>query len=147
MRKRVFFLSSLMMAILGVWGQKFEQLGTSLPTPNTYRTASGAPGKDYWQQRADYKIELTLDDVKQEIEGTETITYFNQSPDPLDYLWLQLDQNFRAQDSETPLVTEYFMKDSVSSKELFTIQNNFDGGFRIDKVLDEIGRASCRERV
>ena len=122
------------------WGQKFEQLGTSLPTPNTYRTASGAPGKDYWQQRADYKIELTLDDVKQEIEGTETITYFNQSPDPLDYLWLQLDQNFRAQDSETPLVTEYFMKNSLSSKELFTIQNNFDGGFRIDKVLDDAGQ-------
>ena len=147
MRKRVFFLSSLMMAILGVWGQtpaqwgqKFEQLGTSLPTPNTYRTASGAPGKDYWQQRADYKIELTLDDVKQQIEGTEAITYFNQSPDPLDYLWLQLDQNFRAQDSETPLVTEYFMKDSVSAKELFTIQNNFDGGFRIDKVLDDAGQ-------
>jgi len=111
-----------------------------LPTPNTYRTASGAPGKDYWQQRADYKIELTLDDVKQQIEGTEAITYFNQSPDPLDYLWLQLDQNFRAQDSETPLVTEYFMKDSVSAKELFTIQNNFDGGFRIDKVLDEAGQ-------
>jgi hypothetical protein len=147
MRKRVFFLSSLMMAILGVWGQtpaqwgqKFEQLGTSLPTPNTYRTASGAPGKDYWQQRADYKIELTLDDIKQEIEGTETITYFNQSPDPLDYLWLQLDQNFRAQDSETPLVTEYFMKNSLSSKELFSIQNNFDGGFRIDKVLDDAGQ-------
>ena len=147
MRKRVFFLSSLMMAILVVsgqtsaqWGQKFEQLGTSLPTPNTYRTASGAPGKDYWQQRADYKIELTLDDVKQEIEGTETITYFNQSPDPLDYLWLQLDQNFRAQDSETPLVTEYFMKNSLSSKELFAIQNNFDGGFRIDKVLDDAGQ-------
>jgi|TARA_B110000261_G_scaffold12949_1_gene13136 hypothetical protein len=147
MRKRAFFLSILMMAILGVWGQtptqwgqKFEQLGTSLPTPNTYRTASGAPGKDYWQQRADYKIELTLDDVKQQIEGTEAITYFNQSPDPLDYLWLQLDQNFRAQDSETPLVTEYFMKDSVSAKELFTIQNNFDGGFRIDKVLDEAGQ-------
>ena len=147
MRKRAFFLSILMMAILGVWGQtptqwgqKFEQLGTSLPTPNTYRTASGAPGKDYWQQRADYKIELTLDDVKQQIEGTEAISYFNQSPDPLDYLWLQLDQNFRAQDSETPLVTEYFMKDSVSAKELFTIQNNFDGGFRIDKVLDEAGQ-------
>ena len=147
MRKRAFFLSILMMAILGVWGQtptqwgqKFEQLGTSLPTPNTYRTASGAPGKDYWQQRADYKIELTLDDVKQQIEGTEAITYFNQSPDPLDYLWLQLDQNFRAQDSETPLVTEYFMKDSVSAKELFTIHNNFDGGFRIDKVLDEAGQ-------
>ena len=147
MRKRAFFLSILMMAILGVWGQtpaqwgqKFEQLGTSLPTPNTYRTASGAPGKDYWQQRADYKIELTLDDVKQQIDGTEVITYFNQSPDPLEYLWLQLDQNFRAQDSETPLVTANFMKDSLSSKELFSIQNNFDGGFRIDKVLDDAGQ-------
>ena len=111
-----------------------------MPTPNTYRTASGAPGKDYWQQRADYKIELTLNDVKQQIEGTEAITYFNQSPDPLDYLWLQLDQNFRAQDSETPLVTEYFMKDSVSAKELFTIQNNFYWVCRIDKVLVEAGQ-------
>ena len=147
MRKSAFFLGGLMMSILGVWGQssaqwgqKFEQLGTSLPTPNTYRTASGAPGKDYWQQRADYKIELTLDDEKQKIVGTEAITYFNQSPDPLDYLWLQLDQNFRAQDSETPLVTANFMKDSLSSKELFSIQNNFDGGFRIDKVLDDAGQ-------
>ena len=147
MKKSAFFLGSLMMAILGAlgqtpaqWGQKFEQLGTSLPTPNTYRTASGAPGKDYWQQRADYKIELTLDDVKQQIDGTEVITYFNQSPDPLEYLWLQLDQNFRAQDSETPLVTANFMKDSLSSKELFSIQNNFDGGFRIDKVLDDAGQ-------
>ena len=78
-----------------------------------------------------------MDDAKQQIEGTEAITYFNQSPDPLDYLWLQLDQNFRAQDSETPLVTANFMKDSLSSKDLFTIQNNFDGGFRIDEVLDE----------
>tara|TARA_X000001036_G_scaffold204452_2_gene192083 strand:+ start:4048 stop:6258 length:2211 start_codon:yes stop_codon:yes gene_type:complete len=147
MRKCILFLGGLMMSIPTVWGQpsaqwgqKFEQLGPTLPTPNTYRTASGAPGKDYWQQRADYKIELTLDDAKQQIEGTEAITYFNQSPDPLDYLWLQLDQNFRAQDSETPFVTANFMKDSLSSKDLFTIQNNFDGGFRIDEVLDEAGQ-------
>ncbi|MAJ52075.1 MAG: aminopeptidase [Flammeovirgaceae bacterium] len=147
MRKCILFLGGLMMSIPTVWGQpsakwgqKFEQLGPTLPTPNTYRTASGAPGRDYWQQRADYKIELTLDDAKQQIEGTEAITYFNQSPDPLDYLWLQLDQNFRAQDSETPFVTANFMKDSLSSKDLFTIQNNFDGGFRIDEVLDEAGQ-------
>ena len=82
---------------------------------------------------------MILDDLKQEIKGTEIITYFNQSPDPLDYLWMQLDQNFRAQSSETPLVTTNFMKDSLSSKELFTIQNNFEGGFQIDKVLDEAG--------
>ena len=144
--KRVLLFGALIVPILaalgqsyGQWGQKFEQLGTKLPTPNTYRTASGAPGKDYWQQRADYKIEVILDDLKQEIKGTENITYFNQSPDPLDYLWLQLDQNFRAQSSETPLVTTNYMKDSLSSKELFTIQNNFEGGFQIDKVLDEAG--------
>ena len=147
MRECILFLGGVMISILAVsgqpsvkWGQKFEQLGTALPTPNTFRTASGAPGKDYWQQRADYKIELRLDDLKQQIEGTETITYFNQSPDPLDYLWLQLDQNFRSQDSETPLVTANFMKDTLSSKELFIIQNNFDGGFQIDGVLDEVGR-------
>ena len=146
MSKSFLLLGALVMPILaalgqsyGQWGQKFEQLGTKLPTPNTYRTASGAPGKDYWQQRADYKVEVILDDLKQEIKGTENITYFNQSPDPLDYLWLQLDQNFRAQSSETPLVTTNYMKDSLSSKELFTIQNNFEGGFQIDKVLDEAG--------
>ena len=102
--KSFLLLGALIMPILaalgqsyGKWGQKFEQLGSKLPTPNTYRTASGAPGKDYWQQRADYKIEVILDDLKHEIKGTENITYFNQSPDPLDYLWFQLEQNFRAQ--------------------------------------------------
>ena len=146
MSKSFLILGALFLPILaalgqsyGKWGQKFEQLGPKLPTPNTYRTASGAPGKDYWQQRADYKIEVILDDLEQEINGTEVITYFNQSPDPLDYLWLQLDQNVRAQSSETPLVTTNLMKDSFSSKELFTIQNNFEGGFQIDKVLDEAG--------
>ena len=84
---------------------------------------------------------MTLDDVKQEIEGTETITYFNPVPRSIGlFMATRLDQNFRAQESETPLVTEYFMKNSLSSKELFTIQNNFDGGFRIDKVLDDAGQ-------
>ena len=72
---------------------RFEQMGTELPTPNTYRTASGAPGKDYWQQKADYDIKVELDDVNQKIIGTEIITYTNKSPDELRYLWLQLDQN------------------------------------------------------
>jgi len=72
---------------------RFEQMGTELPTPNTYRTASGAPGKDYWQQKADYDIKAELDDVNQKIIGTEVITYTNKSPDELRYLWLQLDQN------------------------------------------------------
>jgi hypothetical protein len=72
---------------------RFEQMGTELPTPNTYRTASGAPGKDYWQQKADYDIKAELDDTNQKIIGTEVITYTNKSPDELRYLWLQLDQN------------------------------------------------------
>ncbi len=74
-------------------GNKFEQLGTILPTPNVYRTASGAPGSAYWQQRADYDIEAYLDEDKHRLKGSETITYFNNSPDDLDYIWLQLDEN------------------------------------------------------
>jgi hypothetical protein len=74
-------------------GNKFEQLGTILPTPNEYRTASGAPGPKYWQQRCDYNIQCKLDEDKQWLTGSETITYFNNSPDVLTYLWLQLDEN------------------------------------------------------
>src|ERR1051325_4477067 len=74
-------------------GNKFEQLGTILPTPNEYRTASGAPGPKYWQQRADYDIKCELDETNLRLTGKETIVYFNNSPDQLSYLWLQLDEN------------------------------------------------------
>jgi hypothetical protein len=74
-------------------GNKFEQLGTILPTPNEYRTASGAPGTKYWQQRADYDIKATLDEKNLMLHGAEIITYFNNSPDVLTYIWLQLDEN------------------------------------------------------
>src|SRR5687767_1916791 len=74
-------------------GYRFEQLGTMIQDPNMYRSASGAPGPKYWQQRADYDITATLDDEKQRLTGSETITYYNNSPDPLTYLWLQLDEN------------------------------------------------------
>ena len=74
-------------------GNKFEQLGTILPTPNEYRTASGAPGPKYWQQRADYDIKATLDEKNLMLHGAETITYSNNSPDVLTYIWLQLDEN------------------------------------------------------
>ena len=79
---------------------KFRQLEEVLPTPNTYRTASGAPGHAYWQQRADYAIRATLDEAKREISGSGTITYHNQSPDTLGYLWVQLDQNIYKPDSD-----------------------------------------------
>jgi hypothetical protein len=74
-------------------GNKFEQLGPILPTPNEYRTASGAPGTKYWQQRVDYDIKAELDETNFKLKGSETITYYNNSPDVLTYLWLQLDEN------------------------------------------------------
>ena len=80
---------------------KFAQLETMLPTPNEYRSANGAPGPKYWQQRADYNIRISLDDAKQAITGSETITYTNLSPDVLPYLWVQLDQNILAKNSMT----------------------------------------------
>jgi hypothetical protein len=80
-------------ASFGQHGNKFEPLGTLLPTPNEYRTASGAPGSRYWQQRVDYNIKCELDEKNLALSGNETITYFNNSPDNLDYLWLQLDEN------------------------------------------------------
>ncbi|WP_339793048.1 M1 family metallopeptidase [uncultured Imperialibacter sp.] len=126
------------------WGQKFEQMGTMLPTPNTYRTASGAPGREYWQQKADYDISVTLNDNNQSVTGEETITYHNQSPDQLKYLWLQLDQNMRAKDSNTPLVSSSSMPDTISGKSLqqrITRDQDFDGGFKIASVKTVDGKA------
>lgn len=74
-------------------GNKFEALGTMLPTPNEYRTASGAPGNKYWQQRCDYDIKCELDEANLKLLGSEMVTYYNNSPDVLTYLWLQLDEN------------------------------------------------------
>lgn len=128
----------------GEWKQKFEQLGTMLPTPNTYRTASGAPGIDYWQQRADYKIDVTIDDETQMLYGEEEITYYNNSPDVLRYLWVQLDQNMRANNSTTPLVTPSKMSNSYSGKRLQSLTNSYtnskgekyNGGYEISYVRD-----------
>ena len=118
------------------WEQKFEQLGTMLPTPNVYRTASGAPGHQYWQQKADYKMKIALDDNNQTITGSETITYYNNSPDDLEYLWVQLDQNMRARDSDSPLIGQSGMRDTLSSFAVFRLtgDSDYDGGFKIKSV-------------
>ena len=79
---------------------KFRQLDELLPTASTVRTASGAPGQAYWQQRADYTIRATLDEANRAIRASETITYHNNSPDTLNYLWLQLDQNIYKPNSD-----------------------------------------------
>ncbi len=116
--------------------EKFAQLEELLPSANSYRTASGAPGHEYWQQKADYVMDIVLDDEKQIIRGEETITYWNNSPDQLNYLWLQLDQNVRAKDSDTHLINERRMNSTMNRKEIDKWNNEFDGGFNIEHVLD-----------
>jgi hypothetical protein len=81
-------------------GNKFEQLGAMLPSPNEYRGMDGAPGPEYWQQRVDYDIECTLDTKERRLDGQELITYHNQSPNILRYLWLQLDENQHKPDAD-----------------------------------------------
>ena len=121
---------------------KFRQLYNEFSTPNDYRTASGAPGTAYYQQRADYVMDIKIVDETQRLYGEETITYTNNSPDVLAYLWVQLDQNIRKKDSPSLLKNSQSM-DQVS--QLSTFANNhlgdpFDGGFNIEHVLDAQGK-------
>ena len=120
---------------------KFAQLETMLPTPNSYRTASGAPGPDYWQQRADYDIKVTLDDAKQAITGRETITYTNLSPDALPYLWVQLDQNIFEKNSIANTTQVGQLQDKMSFQAVESMTSDFDGGFKIESVTGKDGRA------
>jgi hypothetical protein len=120
---------------------KFRQLEEILPTPNEQRAASGAPGRSYWQQRADYQINVELDDVRQRINASETITYYNQSPDPLPYLWLQLDQNIWQQDSDSRLTqtAPNFERVPINQIENLLYARAFEGGYRITAVRDAKG--------
>ncbi len=123
------------------WQGKFEQLGAELPTPNEYRTGSGAPGEEYWQQKADYVIDVTIDDEKQVLKGKETITYYNNSPHALNYLWVQLDQNVREPGTNTLKVQQTGIRDSLPAK--FAAQGfgmyDYDGGFKIQSVTGASG--------
>ncbi len=118
---------------------KFKQLKQELATPNVYRTASGAPGHEYWQQKANYKIAINLDDAKQQIHGQETITYENKSPDVLNYLWLQMDQNMRAKTSDTYKTQTSKLSERVTFSQLKRMNHQFDGGFKLEEVKDENG--------
>ncbi len=125
----LFFLPTL------TFGQdKFAQLGTLLPTPNTYRNAAGAPGHEYYQQKADYKINLLLNDADQTLHGEEIITYTNNSPDVLSYLWIQLDQNIKSLNSDSKLIKVDKMEDFKSINQLNEKTLSFDGGFKIEEV-------------
>jgi len=120
---------------------KFKQLKQELPDPNSYRTASGAPGHKYWQNRADYNIDVTLDEENQKIFGEVTIKYYNNSPDVLDYLWLQLDQNRRSKHSLTDSISQQQIYNSLTFKKLKGMHSNFDGGFKIDYIKDISGKS------
>lgn len=122
---------------------KFSQMYDILATPNMFRTASGAPGPAYYQQQADYKIDIELDDKNSKLSGSETITYYNNSPDTLEYLWVQLDQNQAAKNSQSPLA------ENQRTEEVFT-PNNFankflkqglERGFTIEYIKDSKGNA------
>tara|TARA_B100001063_G_scaffold130369_1_gene121820 strand:- start:3582 stop:5873 length:2292 start_codon:yes stop_codon:yes gene_type:complete len=116
---------------------KFRQLNQEFSSPNMFRTASGAPGPAYYQQQADYKINIELDDLNKKIYGDETVTYTNNSPDHLDYLWVQLDQNVRSKDSpslvrdSSKFIEPAYIPDDFDDDFL---KEPFDGGFNIDYV-------------
>ncbi|MFV2089381.1 MAG: hypothetical protein ACC642_01885, partial [Pseudomonadales bacterium] len=120
----------------GSFVDKFRQLDEIWPTPNGYRTAAGEPGRQYWQQKADYRIEVSLDEANRRVTGSELLSYKNNSPDTLRYLWLQLDQNrFRddSVDSRTLTVNE---SEKITFTELRRLQfmRDFEGGYQITRV-------------
>ena len=117
----------------------FDQMYDLLPTANSYRTATGAPGHEYYQQQADYIISVELDDTNQRITGQETITFHNNSPDILTYLWLQLDQNIRSQDSDTHKINPQTLDEKTDVTSVAKLEPEFDGGFKLDFVTDVNG--------
>ena len=129
---------------------KFRQLDELLPTPTTTRTASGAPGHAYWQQRADYKLRATLDEAKRAVTGAGTVTYHNNSPDTLHYLWVQLDQNMFRGDSDNRNIStipsrDAWQKGGAEGVKFDAIRfayesRAFDGGFKIGSVKGSDGR-------
>lgn len=126
------------------WQGKFEQLDQALPTPNSYRTGSGAPGPAYWQQRADYVINVEVDDNTQLLTGSETITYYNNSPETLRYLWLQLDQNIFGEDNLTEQTNTGSVRDSLPGAYFGYVSgitvSDYKGGYTIKSVKDAAGK-------
>ncbi|MFT4600474.1 MAG: hypothetical protein ACI857_000648 [Arenicella sp.] len=136
------FVAGMVIAQENYNHNKFKQLKEELATPNVYRTAAGAPGPNYYQQKADYVMNIVLDDAKQTITGEETITYTNNSPDKLEYLWLQLDQNVRKPGSAGQMTRTSNMEalsNPYSLDKMFKVLE-FEGGFNLTKVTDGSGR-------
>ena len=123
-------------------GNRFEQLGTILPTPNEYRTASGAPGAQYWQQRCDYNIVCQLDEPNRKLIGKETLTYFNNSPDNLKYLWIQLDENQHSSKNNSGYESSNPMPKQVGEQDIDRMlgKTEKEYGDNITKVTTADGR-------
>jgi hypothetical protein len=121
---------------------KFRQMYDLMATPNMYRTASGAPGPEYYQQQADYKMDIELDDKNARLSGVETITYHNNAKESLDYLWLQLDQNRRNKNSVTKKNSSSYIDPAIStqgfSKKYF--EEDAERGFNIMSITDDKGK-------
>ncbi|MBF11112.1 MAG: aminopeptidase [Flavobacteriaceae bacterium] len=117
---------------------KFRQLYDQFSDPNKYHNAAGAPGVEYYQQKVDYVMDIELDDKNSKLYGEERITYTNNSPDYLPYLWLQLDQNIRKKGS--PALEKNGDGSSVTQRPSSFVSSYlnepFDGGFNIEWVLD-----------
>ena len=119
------------------WQGKFEQLDHWLPTPNEYRTGSGAPGPKYWQQQSDYTINVEINDDSHVLTGSETIVYTNNSPDVLKYLWLQLDQNILSDGNMTDKTKTNSVQDSITTMQMqqrLDLYGNYKGGYTIKSV-------------
>ncbi|HEY0046802.1 MAG TPA: M1 family metallopeptidase [Flavobacterium sp.] len=121
---------------------KFRQMYDLMATPNMYRTAGGAPGPEYYQQQADYKIDVELDDKNTKLYGVETITYYNNAKESLEFLWLQLDQNQNSRTSLTPLVESSGIDQAISARGFSRkyLEEKFDAGFKIEYVKDAGGQ-------
>ena len=117
---------------------KFKQLKEEVATPNVFRTASGAPGHQYYQNEADYVMNIFLNDQNQKLTGSETIKYHNNSPDELEYLWIQLDQNKRAQNSDSYKIQTGDIK-SLNTRSIKNMDPEFEGGFNITSVTNSDG--------
>jgi len=125
-------------------GNKFEQMGNIFPSPNEYRTASGAPGPKYWQQRCDYDIKCELDEKNQKLTGSETVTYFNNSPNELVFLWLQLDENQHSSVNNANYQNSNPMSRSTSPQQIDrAAESRSDNGygFNITKLTDATGKS------
>ncbi|UKJ08989.1 M1 family metallopeptidase [Solitalea lacus] len=120
---------------------KFHQLQELWPTPNDYRNGSGAPGHAYWQQKVDYNIKVELNDDNQSVTGSETITYHNNSPDALTYLWIQLDQNIYATNSDSYLTQTNGKVENMSFEGFERLVNpKTKLGYQIRSVKDATGK-------